>query len=161
MPTEQQIRQWIQEAILQHRHDGDSAQQVHYPDVHDLPVQYSYLEVVEPGVNTVTGDGQYFLHIPIDFDGLELVEVHALVGVAGTTGTTDIQISNTTQAVDMLSTILTIDSGEVGSDTAATPAVIDEGNKRNRVDLDDILEVDVDAVSTTPATGLYITLGFK
>ena len=92
--------------------------------------------------------------------GKRLVEVHALVADAGTTGTTDVQIANTTQAIDMLSTKLTVDSGEVGSDTAAAAAVIDQANLRDRVLLNDILEIDVDAIqSGTAPNGLFITLG--
>ena len=59
----------------------------------------------------------------------------------------------------MLSTKLTIDSAETGSDTAATPAVIDTSN--DDVSENDLLRVDVDAVQTTAAKGLWITLGFQ
>ena len=58
----------------------------------------------------------------------------------------------------MLSTKLTIDSGETGSDTAATPAVIDANN--DDVALHDLLRIDVDATATTKAKGLIVTLGF-
>lgn len=83
---------------------------------------------------------------------------HAEVITAGTTGTTDIQIYNVDNAVDMLSTKLTIDSAETGSDTAATAAVINTSN--DDVDENDVIRIDVDAVSTTPAVGLIVTLGF-
>ena len=87
------------------------------------------------------------------------MEVHAEVITAGTTGTTDIQIANVTQAADMLTTKITIDSGETGSDTAAAAAVIDTAN--DDVATNDLLRVDVDAVSTTAAKGLIVTLGFQ
>ena len=73
--------------------------------------------------DTATGDGKGYFHIPASLNGMNLVAVHAEVITAGTTGTTDIQIHNVTQAADMLSTKLTIDSGETGSDTAATPGM--------------------------------------
>ena len=108
--------------------------------------------------NVAVGDGAGYAVIPIALNGFNLVRVHARVITAGTTGTTDIQIHNVTQAADMLSTKLTIDSGETGSDTAAAAAVIDTGN--DDVATNDLLRIDVDAVSTTPPKGLLVTLEF-
>jgi len=108
--------------------------------------------------NTATGDGKFYFHIGKKIGSANLVGVHAEVITAGTTGTTDIQIYNVDNAVDMLSTKLTIDSTETGSDTAATAAVINTSN--DDVDQNDVLRIDVDAVSTTPAVGLIITLEF-
>lgn len=105
-----------------------------------------------------TGDGKAFLHIPEHVDGLCLVYLHGEAGTAGVTGTMDVQIANVTQGADMLSTVLTRDSGETGSDTAATPHVIDGAN--SRVFKNDVLRVDYDAVQTTAAKGDMITLGF-
>lgn len=105
-----------------------------------------------------TGDGKFYLHIPTDLNGMNLTYVHARVITAGTTNTTDIQIANVTDTVDMLSTKLTIDSGETGSETAATAAVIDA--TKDDVATNDVLRVDVDAISTTAPKGLIITLGF-
>ena len=110
-----------------------------------------------------TGDGKFYFHIDSRIDGMDLVDVHAEVITAGVSGngaeTEDIQIHNVTQAADMLSTKLTIDAGETGSDTAAAPAVIDGAN--DDVAENDLLRVDVDAVHTTPAKGLLLTLGFR
>lgn len=146
--------------IQEHRHDGIEAQQIFYPDILARPRQYREFEVVEPATSVGTGDGQYFLHITKDLDDLSIVEVHALVGTAGTTGTTDVQIHNVTDSVDVLSTKLTIDSGETGSDTAATPAVINVANQG--VSENDVLRIDVDAVQTgTAPKGLYITIEFE
>ncbi len=120
-----------------------------------------YMQVVgfDYTTDTATGDGAAYMHVPAGFNGMNLVEVHAEVITAGTTGTTDIQIANVTQAADMLSTKITIDSGETGSDTAAAAAVIDTAN--DDVATNDVLRVDVDAVSTTAAAGLIVTLGFR
>ena len=109
--------------------------------------------------DTATGDGKAYIHIPASLDGMNLIGVHAEVITAGTTGTTDIQIANVTDSVDMLSTKLTIDSGETGSDTAATSAVID--TTKDDVAINDLLRIDVDAVATTPAKGLIVTLDFR
>lgn len=38
MPTEQQIRQWIQEAIQSHRHNGNDAQQVNASELFGTPL---------------------------------------------------------------------------------------------------------------------------
>ena len=98
------------------------------------------------------------LIIPAHLDGFDLIEVHGEVRTAGVTGTMDIQIRNVDNALDMLSTKLTIDSGETGSDTAATPVVINTLN--DHVNTNDVLRIDNDLVQGTPAIGLIITLGF-
>ena len=70
----------------------------------------------------------------------------------------DIQFRNVTQAADMLSTLLTIDSAETGSDSAAAAAVIN-GDEDDLTE-NDLIAVDIDAVQTTKAKGLIVTLGF-
>ena len=106
-----------------------------------------------------TGDGKAYIHIPAALNGMNLVTVHAEVITAGTTGTSDFQIHNVTQTADMLSTKITIDSGETGSDTAATPPVIDTAN--DDVATNDVLRLDIDAVSTTAPKGLIVTMEFR
>lgn len=103
-----------------------------------------------------TGDGQAYATIPAKLGGKRIRRVHARVLTAGTTGTTDIQIANVTNSVDILSTKLTIDSGETGSDTAATAAVINHSN--SLLATNDLLRIDIDAVSTTPPEDLIVTL---
>jgi Protein of unknown function (DUF2793) len=115
--------------------------------------------VFAPTTDVTTGDGAGYCVVPAALNGLNLTRVHARVITAGTTGTTDIQIANVTQAADMLSTKITIDSGETGSDTAATAPVIDTGN--DDVATNDLLRIDCDAVSTTKPKGLIITLEFS
>ena len=115
--------------------------------------------VFDFGTDVATGDGKFYFHVPSPLDGMNLVEVHAEVITEGTTNTTDIQIANATDSTDMLSTPLTIDSGETGSDSAAVPAVID--GTKDDVATNDLLRIDVDSVSTTAPTGLLITLTFR
>lgn len=122
-------------------------------------IRYVSVLCFDYGTDTATGDGKGYFHIPSGLDGMNLVSVHAEVFTAGTTGTTDIQIHNVDNALDMLSTKLTIDSAETGSDTAATPAVINTSN--DHVNTNDVIRIDVDAVSTTAAKGLLVTLGFQ
>lgn len=123
------------------------------------PVRYIQLQPfsMPDQVDCATGDGKDYVHIPPDLNGMSLVYVHAEVQTAGTTGTMSIQFS--VGATDMLSTLLTIDTGETGSDTAAVAAVI-KSDGSEVVSTNDLLEVDVDGIHTTPAKGLLITLGF-
>ena len=113
----------------------------------------------DPTQAMATGDGKAYVHIPSALNGMDITSVHAEVITAGTTGTCDIQIHNVNLAADVLSTKLTIDSGETGSDTAATPAVINTSN--DALATNDVLRMDIDAVHTTPASGLYVTIECK
>lgn len=126
----------------------------------NLGTRYYQIRVFAKGTDVATGDDAVgAIHVPAAFDGMNLVSVHAEVDTAGTTGTTDIQIHNVDNALDMLSTKLTIDSGETGSDTAATAAVINASN--DHVNTNDVLRIDIDAVSTTAPQGLLVTFGFQ
>lgn len=117
------------------------------------------IQVFAGDTDTATGDGAAYFMIPAELAGMNLVDIKGGVATAGTTGTTDVQLYNVTDSVDMLSTKLTIDSGETTSETAATAAVINASN--DDVAEGDILRIDVDAVSTTAAQGLFITMAFR
>jgi hypothetical protein len=106
-----------------------------------------------------TGDGKAFFRVPSKLNGWNLVAVAMNCYTAGTTGTMDVQIRNKTDAVDMLSTKLTIDSTETDTLTAAAAAVIDA--TKDDVATGDLIAVDVDAIQTTPALGLFIELQFQ
>lgn len=121
--------------------------------------RYVSAQAIAPGTNCSTGNDKVRIVIPPELAGMNLTSVHAYNSTAGTTGTMDIQIHNLTDTQDMLSTVITIDSTENGSDTAATPAVIDTSH--DDVAAYDVLQIDVDAVHTTPAKGLLVTLGFS
>lgn len=125
----------------------------------NIGIRYVQITCFDYATDVAIGDGKGYFHVPPALNGMNLVYVHAKVITAGTTNTTDIQIANVTDSVDMLSTKLTIDSGETGSDTAATAAVID--TTKDDVATNDLLRIDVDAVSTTKPKGLIITLGFQ
>jgi len=117
------------------------------------------IQIQAGATDLATGDGQAYFIVPASLNGMNLVTVSGGVVTAGTTGTTDFQIHNVTQAADMLSTKLTIDSAETTSATAATAAVIDTAN--DDVATGDVIRIDVDAVSTTAPKGGFITLGFR
>lgn len=111
-------------------------------------------------VDVTTGTGKDYIHITPELAGMNLVGVHAEVITAGVTGTSTFQLVNVTQAsANMLSTLLSVDSGETGSDTAATPAVIDAAN--DDVAENDLLRWDVSTVSSTPPKGLILTATFR
>jgi hypothetical protein len=104
-------------------------------------------------------DGVGYFRVPIELNGYNLNSVGAAVITAGTTGSMSIQVHNKTDAVDMLSTKLTIDSEETDSKTAATPAVIN--TSYDDVVTGDLLRIDIDTIHSTPASGLLVCLGFK
>jgi len=86
-----------------------------------------------------TGDGKAYVRIPEEFNGFDLVGVR-FARVSGT-GTPLVQVHNVTQAVDMLTTRVSIDSGETDSSTATTAVVIDTAN--DDVASGDRLRIDV------------------
>lgn len=127
------------------------------------------LVVFDFTTDTATGDGKYYFVIPAELNGMNLVGVSAQVVNAGTTSTLNVDLARCAAVatgnmcsgtvVDMLSTNLTVDSGENKSATAATAAVIDTNN--DDVATDQVISVDVDAVHTTAAKGLIVTLSFR
>lgn len=123
-------------------------------------IKYVQPTVVDPLTVVTTGDGKWYMHVPPGLNGMNLMYVHAECITAGAvSGTMDVQIRNVTQAVDMLTTKLTIDVSETGSDTAAVAAVIDAAN--DDVATNDLLAIDIDGIHGTPAKGLIVTLGFQ
>jgi hypothetical protein len=125
------------------------------------------LHVVDYETSVVQGDTLYF-YVPERLNGMNLSTVHGQVITAGSAGgTTDIQIARCAVASsgsvcaaenDMLSTKLTIDSGENSSHTAATAAVVNQ--TYDNVSTNQVLRVDVDATSVTAPKGLIVTLTF-
>lgn len=110
-------------------------------------------------VSTGDGAGDVFWRVPSMCNGMDLVAVGMHVQTAGVTGTLTVQIANVTQAADMLSTRLTIDTGEKDTITAAAAAVIDAGN--DDVVTGDEIRIDVDVTQTTKAKGLIVDLAFR
>ena len=122
------------------------------------------IKVLPDVIPTYVGNGISAFTIPLALNGLVLSatagDLGAHVYTAGVTGTTDIMLHNLTQAVDMLTTAITIDSGETDASTAATAPVVDGSN--NTVATADVIRFDIDAVSSgTAANGLEIRMQFK
>lgn len=105
-----------------------------------------------------TGDGKIKFNIPSDMDSWDLIDADACVdtNTSATVGPT-FQIRNATQAADMLSTKITIDTGEVTSFTAATQPVIDTAN--DSVVTGDRIEIDIDSAGI--ASGLRIITAWR
>ncbi len=119
------------------------------------------IQVFDNTTDCVVGDGAGGLMfvVPSDLDGWNLAGVLGAVGTVGTTGTMSIQVHNIDNALDMLSTKLTIDSAEPSSVTAAVAAVINASN--DHVNTGDRIRIDVDTVHTTEAKGLQVVLTFQ
>jgi hypothetical protein len=117
---------------------------------------------------TSTGNGKYYFVTPATLNNYRLTGVLAQVLTAGTTGTTTVALTRCVVAstgdacssttAQMLSTNLTVDSGENTSSTAATPAVINTSNAT--ITTGQIIRVDIAAVNTTPAFGLIVNMDF-
>jgi len=115
--------------------------------------------VFAAATNVAVGDGKAYFVVPDELDGMNLVRVAATVVTAGTTNSTTIQIANVTDAVDMLSTLMAIETTETSTRTSTTPGVID--TTKDDVATGDVLRIDVDAVSTTAPKGLIVEMVFQ
>lgn len=167
------VGEWLQVAAgatqVQYRTDAEAlsdigaAASTHY---HEAAVE---LVVFDFATDNATGDGKYYFVVPSKINAWNLTAVSAQVVTTGTTGTLNMDLarcdvvaagnmcSGTVQ--DMLSTNLTIDTGEGRSSTAATPAVINA--TYDDVDTDEVIRIDIDAVHTTEAKGLIVNLKFE
>jgi hypothetical protein len=105
-----------------------------------------------------TGDGKTHFTVPIELNGMNLVSVGAHVYTTSSSGLPNFQIHNLTDAVDMLSTALTIDATELDSKDATTAAVINTVN--DDVATGDVIRLDCDAAGTG-TKGMEIRLGFE
>jgi hypothetical protein len=124
--------------------------------VEDTKIKHITFSSTDTSTSLTTGDAKAFVIVPAELNGYDITAVQADVYTAGTTGTMDIQLHNVTSAADILSTKITIDSTEKSSSTAATAAVINTAE--DDLTTGDIIRFDIDAVHTTPAKGLFITL---
>jgi hypothetical protein len=121
-------------------------------------IRYVCIEIVDPATALTTGNGKKAFHIPADLNGYNLVSVHAFNLTQSSSGNPTFQVYNLTDTVNMLSTALTIDANETGSDTAATPAVIDTAH--DDVATYDVIRIDCSGAGTG-CKGVYLTAGFQ
>lgn len=121
-------------------------------------IRYVCIEVVDKDTLLTTGNGKKAIHIPAELTGMNLVYVHAFNLTPSAVGIPTFQVHNLTDTHDMLSTELTIDATETGSNTAANAAVIN--TSEDDVVTNDIIQIDCDVAGDT-TKGVYVTLGFS
>jgi len=151
----------VELAIVSEINTGTDTERAVTPDAlagSNLGIKILQQTFVAPTVNNVTGYAGYFV-IPPAFAGMNLIFVHARVITAGITSYQSMQVVNITDTQYMLSTAMTIEDGEVGTDTSADPGVIN--GALDDVAAYDLIGISVDSVHTTPAKGLIVTLGFQ
>jgi hypothetical protein len=113
--------------------------------------------VIDFATALTTGDGKFYFHVPSTLNGFDIVDVHAEVITVATGSTIIIDLYNVTHSADILSTNLTIDASESGSDTAAAAAVI--SGSEDDLATNDVIRVDIDQIgSSTAGSGLLVTL---
>ena len=115
------------------------------------------VKCVADTIGPSVGNGITHVTIPSTLDGKNLSSAQAHVYTAGTGSLTTVQLHNLTDGQDMLSTAITIDSGEKDSSTAATPSVT---GAYNGVSTADVIRIDVDVVATN-TLGLEIRMVFN
>lgn len=103
-----------------------------------------------------TGDDAVRFRIPSALNGWVIVSVAA--SRKSGTGILTLQLRNVTDAVDVLSTKLTVDSSETDSLTAATAAVINTAN--DDVATGDQFAIDVDVAGTSTLYA-FMEIGFR
>lgn len=122
------------------------------------PEKVMYIPVIHPDEELSIQDGVFTFTIPSQFNGLQLTDADAIVHTVSSSGLPTVQIHNLTDAVDMLSTPITIDASEYNSFTAATQPVISVANCN--VATGDRIRIDVD-VAGTDTSGLDVILVFS
>ena len=123
------------------------------------------LKVTADADPLVAGDGAMYFTCPAELNGMNLVAVAASTIVAGTGVTVQVARGRRSAAngactyADMLSTRITIDTGEYDSANAAAAAVIDAANDDIVVSTYvDIIRIDVDVAT---GSGLEVRLSFQ
>lgn len=111
------------------------------------------------GSAITTGDGKAFFRVPAQLDGLDLVGAAAVLDTAGTGGGFLLQLRRKRSGsdVDMLSTRVSIDSGENDSADATAAYAINTSN--DDVATADRIYFDLDGVPTG-GKGLVVELTF-
>jgi hypothetical protein len=111
------------------------------------------------GADITTGNGKLYYPVPASLAGLDLIDARAVLDTAGTGGGFLMQLRRKRSGsdVDMLSTRVSIDSGENDSEDATAPPVVDASN--DDVIIGDRIYIDIDGVPTG-AKGLVAELTF-
>ena len=123
-------------------------------------IRYVQIMAVAKATALTVTDGLAYFHVPAGLNGMDLVEVHAEVFTAPAGSTATFELSKNGASTQMLSTNITIDASETGSDTAATAAVIDTSN--DNIATNDLIQINCTQIgSSTAGSGLLVTMGFR
>ena len=123
-------------------------------------IRYVQIMAVAKAMDLTVTDGLAYFHVPAGLNGMDLVEVHAEVFTAPAGSTATFELSKNGASTQMLSTNITIDASETGSDSAATAAVIDTSN--DNIATNDLIQINCTQVgSSTAGAGLLVTMGFR
>jgi hypothetical protein len=132
-------------------------------------VQLQPFDPSENTATTVATDNRGWFRVPAALNTHKVIGVEANVSTPGTTGVITVQVvrcaatgsGNPCSGVvdNILSTAMTIDSGENSTSTAATPAVVDA--TKNTLSTGQMLAVVVTGIHTTPAKGLLVNLDIQ
>ena len=115
------------------------------------------LKALPDTLEIYVGDGITRMVVPSTLDGLSLNSIAAHVFTVGSSGTITVMLHNETDAVDMLTTVISIEVLESDSSTSGTPPVI---SSSNTVATADVLRFDVDSISSG-AKGLEVRMTFQ
>ena len=123
-------------------------------------IRYVQIMAVAKATDLTVTDGLAYFHVPAGLNGMNLVEVHAEVFTAPAGSTATFELSKNGASTQMLSTNITIDACETGSDSAATAAVIDTSN--DNIATNDLIQINCTQIgSGTAGAGLLVTMGFR
>ena len=117
---------------------------------------FSYVGEVE----CASGSSRAYMPVPPELDQASLTYVRAMAKTAGITGTMSIMVYNETQAVEMLSTPVSVDSNDTDSNDASTPPVI-KSNGDEVVFEGDLVRLDFQDTQAIPARGCIFIAGFR
>lgn len=116
------------------------------------------VKVIDDATALTTGNNKITYMIPAEYNGYNLVTVEGFNSTVSSSGVVNIQIANSTDNVNMLSTALTIDASEYTSYTAAIPSVID--TTHDDVATGDLIRIDVN-LAGTGAKGTGVVMSFQ
>lgn len=150
-------------AIASDLNTGTSTSKAVTPDAlagSNLGVRCVQIALSDMSTAITTGDGKGYFRVTAELNGMNLVSAGAVLDTAGTGGGFLLQLRRKRSGsdVDMLSTRISIDSGENDSGDAGTPPAINSSN--DDVATGDRIYFDQDGVPTG-GKGLNVFLGFQ
>ena len=126
--------------------------------VETLRTRVVVVKCIADNTALTTGDGKAYFTVPVELNEMSLVSAGVHVYTVSSSGVVTFQIHNLTQAVDMFSTLLTIDVSEKDSKDATTSVIIDTVN--DGIATGDELRFDCDTAGTD-TEGMEIRMGFQ